>query len=208
MSSCARVDAKPIDREKQIKYDIAKNEDGPLTRAAAKSSPLKDSSVCPEASVGIAVSENLSSDFCVEAPVLEERCRKKRRLDEESVKSTDASIPLKGKRKAGERPTSALVHSPSDQASDEPHQAKCMVDVDERLLNIEEHLAVRYGGSFLAIFLQEREVLTIISVPSVPKTLLARLKNLEDHIIRLEKEYPPWAALHFNQPNRGVCFYC
>ena len=28
---------------------------------------------------------------------------------------------------------------------------------------------------------------------------------LEDHIIKLEKDYPAWAALHFNQPNRGVC---
>jgi hypothetical protein len=41
-------------------------------------------------------------------------------------------------------------------------------------------------------------------VPTPPRTLLARLKYLEDHIIKLEKEYPPWAALHFNQPNRGV----
>ena len=45
------------------------------------------------------------------------------------------------------------------------------------------------------------------TVPSPPRTLLARLKFLEDHIIKLEKEYPPWAALHFNQPNRGVCFH-
>lgn len=31
-----------------------------------------------------------------------------------------------------------------------------------------------------------------------------RIKFLEDHIIRLERDYPPWAALHFKQPNRGV----
>lgn len=31
-SSCARTDAKAIDRNAQIKYDIAKNEDGPLRR--------------------------------------------------------------------------------------------------------------------------------------------------------------------------------
>ena len=42
-------------------------------------------------------------------------------------------------------------------------------------------------------------------VPYPPRTLMSRLKLLEDHIIKLEKEYPPWAALHFNQPNRGVC---
>lgn len=43
-----------------------------------------------------------------------------------------------------------------------------------------------------------------VSVPSPPRSLLDRLKFLEDHIIHLEREYPPWAALHFNQPNRGV----
>jgi len=26
---------------------------------------------------------------------------------------------------------------------------------------------------------------------------------VEDHIIQLEREYPPWAALHFCQPRRG-----
>ena len=41
-------------------------------------------------------------------------------------------------------------------------------------------------------------------VPSAPLSLLERLRFLEDHIVHLEKEYPPWAALHFNQPNRGV----
>ena len=35
-------------------------------------------------------------------------------------------------------------------------------------------------------------------------SLLHRIKLVEDHIIELEREYPPWAALHFNQPRRGV----
>ncbi|TFK44180.1 hypothetical protein BDQ12DRAFT_730271 [Crucibulum laeve] len=56
--------------------------------------------------------------------------------------------------------------------------------LEERLANIETHIAVRF-------------------VPSPPRTLVARLKLLEEHLIRLEKEYPPWAALHFNQPSRG-----
>lgn len=55
---------------------------------------------------------------------------------------------------------------------------------DQRVKNIEEHLAVRY-------------------VPAPPRTLLSRLRLLEDHLMQLEKDYPPWAALHFNQPNRG-----
>lgn len=32
MGSCARTDAKPIDRDVMMKYDIAKNEEGPLRR--------------------------------------------------------------------------------------------------------------------------------------------------------------------------------
>jgi len=43
-------------------------------------------------------------------------------------------------------------------------------------------------------------------VPAPPRNLMSRLRLLEDHIMQLEKDYPPWAALHFNQPNRGVCF--
>ena len=30
--SCARIDAKPVDKDIQMKYDIAKNEDGPLLK--------------------------------------------------------------------------------------------------------------------------------------------------------------------------------
>jgi len=45
------------------------------------------------------------------------------------------------------------------------------------------------------------------AVPSPPKLFLDRLKFLEDHLIQLEKDYPPWAALHFNQPNRGVRYF-
>jgi hypothetical protein len=43
-------------------------------------------------------------------------------------------------------------------------------------------------------------------VPSPPASLLHRIKFIEDHIMQLEREYPPWAALHFNQPRRGVSF--
>ncbi|CAE6499229.1 unnamed protein product [Rhizoctonia solani] len=56
--------------------------------------------------------------------------------------------------------------------------------VAERFQAIETHLSVRY-------------------VPGPPADYMLRVKHIEDHIIRLEKEYPPWAALHFNQPNRG-----
>ncbi|KAH9978885.1 hypothetical protein BGW80DRAFT_1455596 [Lactifluus volemus] len=57
--------------------------------------------------------------------------------------------------------------------------------VDEGLNNLESHLAMRY-------------------VPSPPVSLLHRIKFIEGHIMQLEREYPPWAALHFNQPRRGL----
>lgn len=37
ISSCARTDARPIDRDVQMKYDIAKNEEGPLRRTVQMS---------------------------------------------------------------------------------------------------------------------------------------------------------------------------
>ncbi|KIJ91948.1 hypothetical protein K443DRAFT_114342 [Laccaria amethystina LaAM-08-1] len=130
--SCARTDAKPIDRDLQMKYDIAKNE-GPLRRT-------------------------------VKAAVAEETSAQERK--EEQKKAT------------------AIPDASSDQDLDERATAARYPGIDERLKNVEAHLAIRY-------------------VPSPPRNLVARLKFLEDHIIQLEKEYPPWAALHFSQPNRG-----
>ncbi|KAI6002853.1 hypothetical protein EDD15DRAFT_2225028 [Pisolithus albus] len=112
--SCARTDTKQLDREVQMKYDIAKNEDGPLRK---------------------------------------------------TVQGVN--------RKEAQEKLVAL----SDGSESKDHPA-----LDERLKNIEAHLAVRY-------------------VPASPRSLLSRLQFLEDHIIQLEKEYPPWAALHFNQPH-------
>ncbi|KZT54577.1 hypothetical protein CALCODRAFT_380503 [Calocera cornea HHB12733] len=55
--------------------------------------------------------------------------------------------------------------------------------LEERFAGIEDHLAVRY-------------------VPAPPEDLFYRVKALEDHLVKLEKDYPPWSALHFNQPQR------
>ncbi|KAI0645795.1 hypothetical protein C8Q79DRAFT_1071341 [Trametes meyenii] len=125
--SCARTDAKTQNRDLQMKYDIAKNEDGPLRRT------LKSETV-----------------------------------DESSGAS------------------GSTTHAPSGSTNDSNDcpSAGRYPALDERLQDIEKHLAIRY-------------------VPLPPRSLLDRLKYLEDHIIHLEKEYPPWAALHFNQPNRG-----
>ncbi|TBU33937.1 hypothetical protein BD311DRAFT_651340 [Dichomitus squalens] len=128
--SCARTDAKTQNRDLQMKYDIAKNEDGPLRRTM-KAGALPGSE---------------SSEATAQAK-----------------DAANATAPL------------GVEDYPS---------AERYSGFDERLQNIEKHLAVRY-------------------VPSLPRSLLDRLKYLEDHIIHLEREYPPWAALHFNQPNRG-----
>ena len=76
--------------------------------------------------------------------------------------------------------------------------------LSERLDNVEKHLALRYGTSLRCMGPSMH--LIFFPVPSPPHTLLSRIKFIEDHIIWLEKHYPAWAALHLNQPNRGVCF--
>ncbi|KAI1795606.1 hypothetical protein LXA43DRAFT_728562 [Ganoderma leucocontextum] len=129
LPSCARTDAKTQNRDLQMKYDIAKNEDGPLRRT-------------------------------MKAGVMP------------GTQSSQPIAPVKDGPNGVARPA-------EDYPSAERYPA-----LDERLQNVEKHFAVRY-------------------VPSPPRSLLDRLKYLENHIIHLEREYPPWAALHFNQPNRG-----
>ncbi|KAK7473100.1 hypothetical protein VKT23_001200 [Stygiomarasmius scandens] len=140
VSSCARADAKVVNRDVQMKYDIAKNEDGPLRRTVKLS-------VNPPTDSGASTSTSASD--------------------------------TKGKDKVQNTKKDSVTVKAEDSATAEQHPG-----LDERLTNIEEHFAVRY-------------------VPSPPRNLLDRLQFLENHIIRLEKEYPPWAALHFNQPNRS-----
>ncbi|KAK7692346.1 hypothetical protein QCA50_003971 [Cerrena zonata] len=117
--TCARTDAKTQNRDIQMKYDIAKNEDGPLRKTMKLST------------------------------------------DPDGNKQSQQNIVRDDIPTVGRYPT-----------------------LDDRLKNVETHLAVKY-------------------VPSPPRSLLDRLRFLEDHLIHLEKEYPPWAALHFNQPRRG-----
>ncbi|KAJ7647006.1 hypothetical protein FB45DRAFT_892046, partial [Roridomyces roridus] len=133
ITSCARTYAKSIDRDAQMKYDIAKNVDGPLQRT------MRQKVVEP-------------------LPAEPTRPRTKSTAARELKKSAAA----------------AVVDPPSE----------LHLGVDQRIRDIETHFSVRY-------------------VPAPPDSLLARLQYLEEHIIRLEKDYPPWAALHFNQPNRG-----
>ncbi|BFZ62778.1 hypothetical protein YB2330_003888 [Saitoella coloradoensis] len=54
---------------------------------------------------------------------------------------------------------------------------------NERITNIEQHLNITY-------------------TPRPPATLEGRIGAVEKHILRLERDHPPWAALHFRQPGR------
>ena len=95
---------------------------------------------------------------------------------------------------------------PADKAIEGNHSvtASQHPGLDERLKILETHLAMRYGKICLSRADMIDLMVYIRKVPSPPASLLHRIKFVEDHIIQLEREYPPWAALHFNQPRRGV----
>ncbi|KAJ7902176.1 hypothetical protein B0H14DRAFT_2330097 [Mycena olivaceomarginata] len=140
VSSCARTDAKPVDRDVQMKYDITKNSDGPLRRTTRQKVKAPDTAPAPT--------------------------------------TTSTSTRTKSKSARDKKATSPVV------VKTEPDAKQMHFGLDQRLDDIETHFSVKY-------------------VPGPPDNLLSRLQFLEEHIIRLEKDYPPWAALHFNQPNRG-----
>lgn len=148
--TCARTDAKPLNRDTQMKYDIAKNEDGPLRRTMKGAAAGQ-------------YGEHLDAG--------------------------------KGKQKASSSNFGLGIYNVP--AENHPGLA-------ERYGNMETHLAVRYGKTLGLLNSNAIKANALSLVPSPPQSLLDRLKFLEDHIIKLEKENPPWAALHFNQPNRGV----
>lgn len=124
--SCARVDAKTIDRAKQIKYDIMKNEDGPLMRTASIKHPPSNLDVTTEK-----VPESSKTS--------DENPRKRRRL----AGSTTSSSKSKSKATQGEPPV-RLPQSIQDDTDGVP--SALVPALDERIRNIEEHLSVRYGA--------------------------------------------------------------
>ncbi|KAF7321906.1 hypothetical protein MKEN_00712800 [Mycena kentingensis (nom. inval.)] len=136
LSSCARTDAKPADRDIQMKFQIAQNIETPLQRT-----------------VKGAAGDSVAAATPAMSPTTLRSRTKSLAREEKKAETVEAE---------------EKVHS----------------GLQQRLQNIETHFAVRY-------------------VPGPPDNFLTRLQFLEQHIIRLEKDYPPWAALHFNQPNRG-----
>ena len=110
-ASCARSDMKTIDREVQMKYDIAKNEDGPLKRTMK----------------------------AAEARAPEQPREKTSTATEEDV---------------------AMLLTPARYPS-----------FDERLANIEKHLAVRYGS---CPWLFRIVLLTISGTSSITAEIISR----------------------------------
>ena len=90
IASCARTDAKTQDRDVQMKYDIARNEDGPLRKTMKGTASVDPNSIAPQTKV----------------------------RNGDSVATGEIYAPL-----------------------------------DERLRNIETHLAVRYGMCLKALIL-------------------------------------------------------
>ncbi|ORZ21554.1 hypothetical protein BCR42DRAFT_407804 [Absidia repens] len=118
--TCARADAREINRNIQMKFDIVNNEDGPLARSLISSSATTD--------------------------------------DQRSSNATDNQ-----KR--------------NDQVATEV--------MEERLGNLEAHLNVQF----------EKHA-------TKPFTWTERISILERTLMDIERKYPTWAAVHFNQPNR------
>lgn len=191
-----------------MKYDIAKNGEGPLTKTvknnpaaplAHSSSSCANDSVAPEQSSSQVVS-SLTPD---RAAVYSTKKRKYEAVEDPKYGPDHAPPKRKGKGRTYDDGDSEAAEVDGEQLALAAATAEKHPGLHERLENIEAHLALRYGEKPKASTLPSADDQNL-TVPTPPRTLLARLKYLEDHIVRLEKEYPPWAALHFNQPNRGV----
>lgn len=68
--SCARTDARTIDRDVQMRYDIAKNEEGPLRRTVGKPSTAAEAKGKRNAEQGQHDVEQLTAE---RYPALDER---------------------------------------------------------------------------------------------------------------------------------------
>lgn len=153
ISSCARVDAKPIDRDKQITYDIAKYGEGPLKKipasAAIPPETISSSSVELPPHTLAAPTPELSHSF---KEVQGQRKRKLADLDQtgsdQNLRSSKAKSRAKGKGKTKEKATSV---PPEQEEEDAEYVALSAATperhpgLDERLKNLEIHLALRYG---------------------------------------------------------------
>ncbi|KAI8341993.1 hypothetical protein BC941DRAFT_415055 [Chlamydoabsidia padenii] len=128
--TCARTDAREINRNIQMKFDIVNNEDGPLARSLVSTAP------------------------------------EQQQEQQQERHQTMATI--------------------IDKERNNKHNKQVMTEVmEERLGNLESHLNVQF----------ERH-------STKPFTWMERISILETTLMDIERKYPTWAAVHFNQPNR------
>lgn len=116
--TCARTDAREINRNIQMKFDVVNNEDGPLARSLTAFN--------------------------------EQQQQQQQQANSGSTATTIGA------------------------------------DATERVNNIEQHLNVRVDDD-----------------AKPPFSLFERIKILENTLMEIERQYPTWAAVHFNQPNRN-----
>lgn len=125
--TCARADAREINRNIQMKFDVVNNEDGPLARSLVPTVPDKQ--------------------------------------QHQQQKS---------------------IYTIGNRESNNDHKNQVATQaMEERLGNLESHLNVQF----------ERH-------STKPFTWMERISILETTLMDIEKKYPTWASVHFNQPNR------
>lgn len=152
VSSCARTDARIFDRDAQMKYDIAKNDEGPLRRTRTK----KDEKHSPL-----------------------------------SKSSTHAEPPL--------APNDGVV-VPSDQESLPKHHP----GADERLGNIETHLAVRYGKPHLFYDLTDRFETHLLNSSISPTYIMGAAQVPRGSHREARKRLSSMGSITF-QPTKSRC---
>ena len=141
ITSCARVDAKPIDRDKQMKYDIAKNGEGPLTKTVKHDSPSY-AVKSPALLESLGLTSSTSADDQI---VDEQEVPRKRKIPAEE-EETRKRVKRKGKEKVKDTQIIDDVKD-AEEISLETATAEKHPGLDMRLKNIESHFALRYGGS-------------------------------------------------------------
>lgn len=118
-----------------MQYDIAKNGEGPLIKTVKQDSEAHTSQQ----------NATLSAIADVKRPVTQSD--KKRKFVDFAESQTDRKS--KGKKKETDKDTSLLPDGP-ESGDEEAFETRIAADtqsaLNERLMNIEEHLAIRYGA--------------------------------------------------------------
>jgi hypothetical protein len=126
-----------------MQYDIAKNGEGPLIKTVKQDSQPQPSSPTQQNTDSSAITD-------VKRPATQSD--KKRKFVDFAESQNDRKS--KGKKKETDQDTSLLPDGP-ESGDDEAFETRIAADtqsaLNERLMNIEEHLAIRYGAFLLSL---------------------------------------------------------